>query len=309
MVTTITLNPAIDKTFTVKSLEYGSVNRVGKGVIETGGKGLNVSKVLGKLGDSTTAIGFIGNQNKEIMMNLLKQEKMETEFIEVPDQTRTNVIIVDEDRAITTNINEEGFYIDLDRYEMMKNLVVKYAETSDYMVFSGSAPKGIDDTVYYDLMTLVKNKCRTVLDADDEMLLEGLKASPYLIKPNIHELENAFNVTLSNDEEIIELCRKVIKEYDIKLVLISMGGEGCILITQQEAYKALPIPVEVKSTVGAGDSLVAGFVYGLHNNLSYEECLAYGTVCGAIAVARDGVGTFTPDELPVFLKQAQVQKL
>lgn len=308
MITTITLNPALDKTIIVDSIEYGSVNRVQKSHFHTGGKGLNVSKVLGRLSDQTTAIGFLGEKNKGIMLALLETELIEMEFVYIPEETRTNTILVELVKGITTNINEDGFFVDEDHYEKLKYLVNKYANQSAYMVFSGSAPKGMNTHVYKDLIELVRDKTLTILDADDDLLLEGLKASPFLIKPNIHELENAFDTKLETDEEVIALSRRAIEEYGIKIVLVSMGGDGCLLVTKDEAYKALPLPVEVRSTVGAGDSLVGGFIHGLANNLPLQECLAYGTVCGALAVTRDGVGNFEEEEVVELLKKVDIQK-
>lgn len=309
MITTVTLNPALDKTITVKSLEYGSVNRVHKSHFDTGGKGLNVSKVLGRLSNRTTAIGFLGDKNKVIMLHLLEEEDIETEFVYINDETRTNTILVELEKGITTNINEDGFFIDEVHYEKMKKLVLKYANQSKYMVFSGSAPRGMSTQIYKDLIELVRDKTLTVLDADDDLLLEGLKAAPFLIKPNIHELENAFDCKLESDDDTIKLSRKVIEDYGIKIVLISMGGDGCLLVTKEEAYKALPLPVEVRSTVGAGDSLVGGFIHGLANDLALSECLAYGTVCGALAVTRDGVGNFKKEEVTTLLEKIVIKKL
>ncbi|MBC7959742.1 MAG: 1-phosphofructokinase [Vallitaleaceae bacterium] len=308
MVTTITLNPAIDKTITVEKLELGSVNRVGNAVYETGGKGLNVSKVVGRLGTKTTAIGYLGEVNKTQMRDLMRGEAIETDFIYLPAETRTNTVIVELEQGQTTNINEEGFFVNEKHFQEMKALVAHYAETSDYMVFSGSAPKGINTNIYRELMELVGDRTLTVLDADDEMLVEGLKGRPYLIKPNIHELEHAFDTELSSDEEIIALSRKIIEQFGTKIVLISMGGEGSLLVTQEEAYKALPLPVVVLSTVGAGDSFVGGFLHGLVSKLPLTQCLAYGTVCGALAITRDGVSNFTIEEVETLLTQVIIQK-
>lgn len=307
MITTVTLNPAIDKTITVEHLEYGSVNRVDKGILDMGGKGINVSKVLGKLGDRTTAIGFLGNKNKHLVLELLEKEILETEFVYIKDETRTNTILVELDKGFTTNINEEGFSIETGHLKDIKAMVNKYAEHSQYMVFSGSASKGCQTDIYKELIHLVREKTITVLDADDDLLLEGLKASPYLIKPNIHELENAFDTRLETDEDIARQSRKIITDYGVKMVLISMGGEGCILVTENEVVKAMPLPVEVKSTVGAGDSFVAGFVHGLANEMPLKDCLAYGTVCGALAVAREGVGNFDMDEFDDLLAQVVIE--
>jgi 1-phosphofructokinase len=283
----VTLNPAIDNTILINKLAYGEVNRIKRGRKDIGGKGINVSKILEQFGDDTIAIGFLGSHNKDEAINLIKKDKVDTEFIYLEDVTRTNNVIVDFERGITTNINEQGFTVTQKEKQAMNSLVQKYADRSEVMVFSGSVPMGYDLDVYKKYIEAVNNKTITVLDADDDLLIEGLKASPYMIKPNIHELENAYDMKIETDEAVVTIGKRIIKDHGVSIVLISMGGDGSILVTKDEAYKAEPIKVEVKNTVGAGDSMVGGFLHGLINQLSMKTCLAYGTICGTLAVMTE----------------------
>ncbi|PKM94086.1 MAG: 1-phosphofructokinase [Firmicutes bacterium HGW-Firmicutes-1] len=309
MITTITLNPAIDRTIVVNDLEMGQVNRITSAREDIGGKGINVAKVLKQLNDSTKAIGFIGINNKKKVYELLDLENMNYQFIEVEAFTRINTKIVDHGNQLTTDLNEQGFSINTVLYEDFKSMLREQAIISDYMVFSGSIPVGLSKETYKDLIKLVKENTLTVLDADGELLVEGIKAGPFLIKPNIHELEAAFKTSLNDEKDIIKLSLEIIEKYDVKMVLISMGGDGSILVTQKEVLKAEPIKVVVNSTVGAGDSMLAGIVHGIANGLSLSDSLVFATACGTLAVTQEGTQSFSMEEVLEVMKQVHISSL
>ncbi|PKM50943.1 MAG: 1-phosphofructokinase [Firmicutes bacterium HGW-Firmicutes-7] len=309
MITTITLNPAIDRTIVVNSLEVGQVNRITSAREDIGGKGINVTKILKQLNDSTKAMGFIGINNKKRVYELLDIENICYQFVEVDAQTRINTKIVDHGSQLTTDLNEQGFSINPDLYETFKAIVTEQALQSDFMVFSGSIPVGLSIETYKDLIELVKKSTLTVLDAEGELLVEGIKAGPFLIKPNIHELEAAFKTQFNSEKDIIKLCLDIINRYGIKMVLVSMGSEGSLLITQEEVLKAEPIKVDVKSTVGAGDSMLAGIVHGIANCLSLSDSLVFATACGTLAVTQEGTQSFSMEEVLEVMKQVQISSL
>lgn len=309
MITTITLNPAIDRTIVVNGLEIGQVNRIIHAREDIGGKGINVTKILNQLNDSTKALGFIGTYNKKRVYELLDQEGISYQFIEIEANTRINTKLVDAASKLTTDLNDLGFSIDAEQYEVFKEHLMTQAQNSDYMVFSGSIPIGLSKTTYSQLISIVKDKTLTVLDAEGEMLIAGIKAGPFLIKPNIHELEAAYNVQLVNENDIIKLSREIINQYGVKMILVSMGGDGSLLITNNEVLKAEPIKVDVKSTVGAGDSMLAGMVHGIANGLSLEESLKIAAACGTLAVIQEGTQSFTMDEVYEVKKQVHISRL
>jgi 1-phosphofructokinase len=310
MITTVTLNPAIDKTLSLEKFEYGKVNRVKSLREDIGGKGINVAKILKNLGQDVSAIGFIGEKNKEYVDKLLAKTKIDTEFVVVDAATRTNTKIVDLEKGETTDINEAGFCVDKSQISDMIDLVKKYAEKSSYTIFSGSAPNGVGKKTYFDIVQGAATTSKIIIDAEGEFLTESLKLKPYLIKPNITELEEALSKKMTNDSEIIEASRELIMRYQITYILVSMGGEGSILISKEKALKAMPVKVKVKSTVGAGDSMLAGFVSGLLiNEKNLVTALKYGAACGTLAVEKEGTEAFSKEEIENMVPRIIVKEI
>jgi len=308
MITTITLNPAIDKTILLEHFQYGAVNRVQSFREDMGGKGINVAKVLNGLGAETCAIGYIGKQNMENVNLLLKNERLATDFITVPGTTRTNTKIIESSTKTTTDINEAGFSVSRNHIDMMKTLIKEYAEKSDCLVFSGSIPAGADPDLYRQFMQEAsrENHRKTILDAEGELLLSGLKAEPYLIKPNLFELETALNQKMDSHSDIVKAANQLSRDYHVDTVLVSMGGEGSILVTGDRAYFAKALKVDVKGTVGAGDSMLAGYLFGLTSSGDPRKALAWASVCGALAVSKVGTQSFGKEEAEALLDQVEI---
>ncbi|SHH35607.1 1-phosphofructokinase [Clostridium grantii] len=306
MITTVTLNPAIDRTVIVDKLNNGAVNRVKSVREDIGGKGINVTKVLNSLGSTSTAIGFMGKKNYEETNALFKEVNIETAFKMVDAKTRLNIKVVESSNNETTDINESGFEVSNKEIEEVIDLIKEFAIKSEFVVLSGSIPKGMDENTYYEIISQINDKTKTVLDADGALLLKGLKAKPYLIKPNIHELENALKVSLESHESIVKASKQLIEDFGITYVLVSMGGDGSILVGKEEAYFAESLKVEVKGTVGAGDSMLAGFLHGLIEN---ENALAYATACGALAVSLEGTQTFSKKDVISLLEKVKINLL
>ena len=310
MITTVTVNPAIDRTITLSHFEYGAVNRASSVREDIGGKGINVAKVLNGLGAGVHAIGFLGEDNAEQAVGLLQDENLETEFVFVPGKTRTNIKIIETATRNTTEINEAGFLIDAVQIETLKKLVRNYAQRSEFLVFSGSVPPGAGSVLYRDLLQSISDRrgLKTALDAENDLLLSGLEAKPFVIKPNLYELESALNRKLKNTEEIIEAARSLIRQFHIGMVLVSLGGEGSILVTGKRAMSAKALKVDVKGTVGAGDSMLAGYLYGLSEGYELKEALAWATVCGTLAVSKEGTQSFHKADAETLLKDVTIQE-
>lgn len=309
MITTVTLNPAIDRTITLESFYHGATNKIKSVREDIGGKGINVAKVLQSLGYSSRAIGFMGEENNKYVEGLLKTEQLTNDFVMVEGKTRLNTKMVEMDTKITTDINELGFEVSQDQLNRLKELIIKYAKDSEMLVFSGSIPQGLPANIYAELLGIASQYTKTVLDADGVFLLEGLKANPYIIKPNIHELENALSRKLSTHKEIKDAARQLIQDYNIEYILVSMGGDGSILVSAEEAIFAGALKIDVKSSVGAGDSMLAGFIYGISNNLTSHKSLAYATACGALAASQEGTQTFLKEEVEEFVKKVELSLL
>lgn len=307
MIATITLNPAIDRTVVVDDFEFGAVNRVQSVREDMGGKGINVARILISLGSEARAIGFIGRQNLGHVNNLLERDHIPTDFVQIDAATRTNTKLIERASRTTTDINEAGFTVSAAEIAAIESKIDELSTISEFMVFSGSIPKGLPTTFYQDLIRRVRKPCLSVLDADGALLLEGLKAAPSVIKPNIHELESALGVKLDSEAAIVAACRQLIADYQISYVLVSMGGDGSILVTADQARFAEPLDVEVRGTVGAGDSMLAGFIHCLARQTSLDVALSWATACGALAVSKVGTETFTRSEVEAMAQQVVIR--
>ena len=297
MITTVTLNPAIDRTVVVDKFVFGEVNRVQSVREDMGGKGINVARILKALGSETTAAGYIGHSNIGHVRSLLEQDGLDTDLIEIAAATRTNTKLIEIASRTTTDINEAGFSVAEADIQAIESKIDELSAQSQFIVFSGSLPKGLPTDFYRQLISRVHPPCQSVLDADGILLLEGLKAAPTLIKPNIHELESALGTQLETESAIVAACRQLIETYGIVYVLVSMGGDGSILVSSDRALFAEPLKVDVRGTVGAGDSMLAGFVHCLSQNLGLEQALSWATACGALAVSKVGTESFSRQDV------------
>lgn len=297
MITTITLNPAIDRTIVVDECTLGKVHRIKSSREDIGGKGINVAKVINLLKGDTTAIGFLGYENKNKIEVFLHQEKIQADFIHIHDRTRVNTKVVDLKHRTTTEFNESGFRIHKDHIEQIRQKVQDYGKSSDYMIFSGSMPEGCPMGLYKELTALVKGDTRVVLDADGAVLREGVKASPFLIKPNIHELQNTFGIKVESIGDVVKGALDIVTTFRIQWVLVSLGKDGSILVSRNRILLAKPIKVDVKSSVGAGDSMLGGFIHSYSIEEDPMKALKDGTVCGTLAVTKEGTQLFNLEQV------------
>ncbi|ORX22546.1 1-phosphofructokinase [Thermoanaerobacterium sp. PSU-2] len=287
MVTTVTVNPAIDRTLIVNEFKIGAVNRVSRTIIDAGGKGVNVAKNLKNLGCDVKCLGFMGPNGKYIE-NVLSELGIKFNFVQIKNDIRTNIKIVDEIRHTYTDINEAGPDVSQDEIEKLILSINEHADLSDVIVLSGSLLPNMDKDFYRQIIEKVSEKgVKVILDADGDALKLGVEGKPYMIKPNIHELRRMTGKNLESVDEIIEEGMRII-ESGISIVAVSMGGSGSIVVTEDKAYKVKPIKVQVKGTVGAGDAYVAGFAYGLSENLSIEEAIKMASSASTSVIMREG---------------------
>lgn len=308
MITTITMNPAFDKTIKVPALNYGEVNRVGAFREDLGGKGINTGRIFTGFGMPTLNLAIIGEDNRHAFFDYCEKDGLDMVTQVVPGHTRTNMVLVEMAKDITTNINEEGVTIDEVGYRAFLEKLDAAADKSTYLIMGGSLAGGLPVGVYGEIAAKYKDQCHVIIDADDEVLLEGLKGSPFLIKPNIHELEDALDRKLEDDAAVIEAGRHIIATYGVTYVLVSMGKEGSLLVTEKEAIRGGTVPTTIVSTVGAGDAMLAGFVYGLARNHELEDCLAIGTACSTITISTDGYPRLNLDEVLAIAAKVPLRK-
>lgn len=306
MIYTITLNPAIDKTIILDSLKKGQVNRSIYSRDDAGGKGINVAKVIKNLGYDVCAMGLIGEENKEDIYKKLEKGKIKYEFIEIDGETRTNIKIVEKEAGIFTDINQAGFEAENKDVERLTSLIESKIKDGDVVVLSGSIPKGIDGDIYKFMIRKFKEKgAKVIFDADGEVLRYGLEECPYLIKPNINELKSIINC--NDDIESIKKATKELVDRGIKTV-VSMGEKGALYIDNQNILLAKPIKVDVKSTVGAGDSMVAAFAIGIHEKMTIEETFRLAVASSTAKITKEGSLPPSREEILKYIELVEIQR-
>ncbi|MVX65787.1 1-phosphofructokinase [Clostridium chromiireducens] len=289
MIYTVTFNPALDYVIKVDNFTLGAINRTKREDIYYGGKGLNVSTVLTNLGYESIALGFIAGFTGDVIEKGAKSLGFCTDFIKVREGlSRINVKLKSDEE---TEINGQGPKITKEDIDKLFTKLEKLKE-KDILILSGSIPNTLDEDIYEKIMErLQKKDIQIVVDATKDLLLNVLKYRPFLIKPNNYELGEMFNVILNNDDDIISYAKKL-QEKGARNVLISMAGDGAILITENgEVFKSEVLKGEVKNSVGAGDSMVAGFIAGYLTNNNYEEALKMGTAAGSASAFSEGLAT------------------
>jgi len=305
MIITVTLNPAMDKTMILDGIEIGEVNRADSVRNDVGGKGINVSKVLKALGTDSMATGFLGGILEDLFHKELKKLEIEDRFTSVEGNTRTNIKLVDRKNNTNTDINEPGPLISSSELEQFLRVFNEALHEGDLVVLSGGIPQNIPSDIYGTLTRKAKEKgAKVVVDADGEALLHALKEIPYMIKPNEKELAAFMGKEVLSEEEIIEEAKAFVKK-GIHKVLVSRGEKGSIFVTENTVHIGRGIKVEVKSTVGAGDSMVAALVYAEERKLDDYETLVIAQATGAAAVTTEGTEACTREEMEKYLTIAR----
>lgn len=287
MIYTVTLNPSIDFIVRLDSLALGSVNRMTSDDKFAGGKGINVSRILKRLDIENTATGFIGGFTGRFVKDGLVDEGIATKFVEVSEDTRINVKVK---AGEETEINGAGPHISTEKLEELEAILAGLS-SEDTVVFAGSAPSSLGNQVYNTLIPIAKKAgAEVVCDFEGQTLLDALNYQPLLVKPNNHELADIFGVELNGLADIEKYAREILAK-GAKNVIISMAGDGALLVTPEAAYFAKPIKGTVKNSVGAGDSMVAGFTGEYVKSGDPIESLKWGVACGTATTFSDDLAT------------------
>lgn len=279
MIYTVTFNPSLDYVIQVDKLVPGEINRTTHEAVYPGGKGNNVSVILSNLGYSSKALGFTAGFTGEALENMLKEFGCDTAFIRLPEgSTRINVKI---NAGEETEINGQGPVITEEAQSALFEQLDALKE-EDILVLAGSIPNTLPSDIYERILEHLQGRgIHFVVDATKDLLLKVLKYHPFLIKPNNHELGEMFGVTLKTRDEIVAYAKKL-QEMGAENVLVSMAGDGAILLTEEGViYEAKPPKGKVLNSVGAGDSMVAGFLTGYLNTGDYEKAFRLGVVTGS----------------------------
>lgn len=288
MIYTVTLNPSIDYIIETDKFKIGEVNRANKEELYPGGKGINVSLMLNELQIENTSLGFLGGFIGEYIENTLASNGVNTEFIKLEKGfSRINLKIKNE---VETEINGKGPHISEDNLQLLYKKIEKLKD-EDILVLCGSIPKSLSNTLYQDIISMVaKKNVKVIVDATSNLLLNTLKYNPFLIKPNIHELEEIFDTKIDCIDSTIFYATKL-KDMGAENVLISMGKDGALLIDSKGKIYLSNAPYgDVVNTVGSGDSMVAGFISGYLKTKDYKEALKLGASCGSATAFSSGIG-------------------
>ena len=289
MIYTVTFNPALDYVVTVNHFTPGRVNRTIRENIFYGGKGINVSALLANLGYQSTALGFVAGFTGDEIERGVKKLGFQSDFIKAEKgMSRINVKLKSDEESEIHGMGPEITAGDVKvLFEKLSHL-----EQGDVLVLSGSIPACVDEDIYERVMEMLDGRgIRIVVDAEKDLLLNVLKYRPFLIKPNNHELGQMFGVTVATDEDIAAYAGKL-REMGAVNVLVSMAKDGAILVAEDGSiYRQGVARGTVRNSVGAGDSMVAGFIAGYLATGDYRYALKLGTACGGATAFSDGIGT------------------
>ncbi|MGQ9454546.1 MAG: 1-phosphofructokinase [Armatimonadota bacterium] len=290
MVLTVTLNASIDKTYTIESFLVDRVNRPSECRTVAGGKGINVARVLKELGREALATGFVGGSIGGAILRDLDREGIRHDFVRVEDESRLCIKIMDPKNGTQTEINEPGPNVTELELEALCSKVSALVVGCDFLVLSGNCPPGVPEDVYAELVSIAKRSgVRAVLDASGVHLAEGVKAGPYLIKPNVSELSDLTGRELCTVEEILDATMGL-KTYGVGIIAVTMGRSGAVVTDGTNAWQAVPPEIKFASSVGSGDSFLAAFLDSLLRGDSLANALAWGTAAGAANAMTYGAG-------------------
>ena len=294
MIYTVTLNPSIDYIVRLDKVLIGSVNRMDSDDKFAGGKGINVSRVLKRLGIENTATGFIGGFTGKFITDTLEEEGISSHFVEVEQDTRINVKIKAD---AETEINGPGPEISSQKLEELEKFLSSLT-SEDTVVFAGSSPKNLGNVVYKELIGLTrKTGAQVVCDFEGQTLLDSLEFEPLLVKPNNHELGEIFGVKLESLDQIESYARQILDK----------AGDGALLVAREGAYFAKPIKGNVKNSVGAGDSMVAGFTGEFVRSGDVIQAFKWGVACGKATTFSDDLAT--ADYIKESYEKVEVEKI
>ncbi|KXT78838.1 1-phosphofructokinase [Streptococcus sp. DD13] len=303
MIYTVTLNPAIDYIVRLDHVETGSVNRMDSEDKYAGGKGINVSRILKRLEIENTATGFIGGFTGRFIKDVLESESIQTNFVTVDQDTRINVKIKADQE---TEINGNGPEVTEGQLEQLLNILSNLT-SQDVVVFAGSAPSSLGNEVYKHLIATTRSTgAQVVCDFEGQTLLDSLAFQPLLVKPNNHELGAIFDVVLTELTDIERYAQQLL-EQGAQNVIISMAGDGALLVSENGTYFAKPIKGQVKNSVGAGDSMVAGFTGKLATTGDVIEAFKWGVACGTATTFSDDLAT--AEYIHEIYEKVEVEKL
>jgi 1-phosphofructokinase family hexose kinase len=313
MILTVTLNAAIDRTLAVPNFHVGRRHRAVEQTAVAGGKGVNVARALRVLGRPVLASGTAGGGTGARIIELLDEEGIANDFVRIQEESRMSTAVIDPTDGVTTEVNERGPALSNAERERVVERILYLAQGARIVVLCGSLPRGVPVELYAELIEELRRlDVTTVLDTEGEPLRLATRSGPHLISPNVTEAEELVGHEFADDEdrlsgvrEIVALgARDAIITYESGCVAL-LGGDSA----ERVAYRVAVEPREPLSAIGAGDAFLAGYVSGLYEGRAPEDCLRFGTACGAESVRHVGAGVIDPREVERLLPEVTVERL
>lgn len=309
MIYTVTLNPAIDRELVVSNIKCDTVLRATEWRIDFGGKGFNVARMLNVLETPSVALGFAGGGNGKILHDGLRGIGIETDFVWVEEETRTNVSIVASDFPQYVKVNEPGPTISEAHLAALEQKIRGLAQTGDWWVLAGSLPPNVPPFIYADLISIIQAAGgHAILDTSGEALHHGCKAKPFLVKPNTAEARKLTALDIDNSAQLANAA-EAIQAMGPEHVVISMGKRGAILANGKKIWAAQSPDIIELNPIGAGDAMVGGLVCGLSRGQSLREAFALAIACGAATAAQRGTSVGTTGKINELLDQIDLREI
>lgn len=309
MITTVTMNASIDKAYYMdRSIQNGTVMRVARCINTAGGKGINVARIVDLCGASVQATGLIGGFNGMYLEDMLKKDGIPGKFVKIAGETRSCINILDEAFGSTEYL-EPGCEVTAEEEADFLRQFPEIVKDSQVVTLSGSVPKGVSKTIYETMIhTLKEAGKQVILDTSGELLKNGIRALPTMVKPNQDEMEQLFDTRIETLEDTIFHAKKI-QETGIPYVVVSLGKDGALLVCKDGIFQGRPPKIQVVNTVGCGDSMVGAFAAALDRKDTPENCLRYAVAVASANAMSQSTGSFRQEDYENILKQVTVQAL
>ncbi|MBP1993390.1 1-phosphofructokinase [Paenibacillus eucommiae] len=309
MITTVTLNAAIDKTYVLSDFQLGKVSRIGQIHAVAGGKGINAARVLHQLGIRTLATGFVGGSNGDFILKNLDQQQISHDFVKVDDESRICLNIMNASNGESTELLEKGPLITEQQLAEFRQKIVLLGQQSRIVIFSGSIPAGLSTSVYAELIeALRKTNAAVFLDTSGDGLIHGLKAAPFFMKPNEDEIAQLTGKRPENETELVQSLHQL-ADSGIECASVSLGASGSMTVYKGTIYRVRVPSIEALNPVGSGDAYVAGMAAGIYQELPIEDCLRLAAACGTANALSAHAGFVKREDVDAFLKQIEIVQL
>lgn len=309
MITTVSLNPSIDRTIELEQFTVGGLNRVLKQTDVAAGKGTNVAIVTAALGEASECVGFMYREGGSLFEKRLSDGGAKSDFVWCEGAVRVNLKLLDRSLGEITEINQGGCAVSEAQLREMTDLVERHAQQADYLILTGSLPPGCPVDYYYTLAEVAAQaNCRVILDADGDRLRHGLRAKPFLIKPNRYELELLTGRSLPTQAAILDAARALI-DMGVENVAVSMGGDGALICGAEGAYFAPAVKIDIRSTVAAGDSMIAGMATGFARGYTLSEAFRMGVAAASARCMTPPEQRIEESAVEAMRARVQVEKI